>query len=78
MSDVRGRLITLLTPLAPGLAEHLRRVRELHELPADVKGQCLDVIGSEAAERGLNHDGSVNDYGAQLDELADALELDES
>jgi hypothetical protein len=35
------------------------------------------VLGHEAAERGLSRDGTPNRLGRELDELANALELDE-
>jgi hypothetical protein len=76
--DLRPRLIALLMRRgAEDLAQQLWLVRDVRELPADVRGHCLDVIDHEAAERGLNRDGTVNEYGCQLDELADALELDD-
>src|SRR5262245_57439468 len=42
-------------------------------IPAEVRGQILDVIGHEAAERGLDRDGTENQLGRELDELAEAL-----
>ena len=75
--DPRTRIIALLMRLAPDLAEKLWTVRDVRELPPDVKGQCLDVIGHEAAERGLHRDGRTTRYGDELDALA-AMLLDES
>jgi len=74
----RTRLIALLTRLAPDLAAQLWAVRDVRELPPDVRGQMLDVIGHHAAERGLSRDGTPNQLGRELDELADALDLDDA
>ena len=73
--DPRSRLIALLMRLAPDLAEKVWTVRDVRDLSDDVKGAIVDVLGHEAAERDLCRDGSVNDYGCQLDDLAEALEL---
>jgi hypothetical protein len=76
-SDPRTRLNALLMRLAPDLAAKLWAVRDVRELPADVRGEILDVIGHEAATRGLDRDGTVNRLGRELDELADALGVEE-
>jgi hypothetical protein len=79
LSDARGRLIAILLRLdAQDLAAKLWAVRDVHELPADVRGDILDVLGYEAMTRGLDRDGTVNPYGAKLDELAEAVGFDVS
>jgi len=77
MSDTRTRLIARLMHLAPDLAAQLWAARDVRELPADVRGQMLEVLGHEAAERGMSRDGTPNQLGRELDELADVL-LDET
>jgi hypothetical protein len=64
--------------LAPDLVEKLWTIRDVRELSDDVRGQMLDVIGHEAAERGLSRDGTPNQLGRELDELADVLLNDAS
>jgi len=54
-----------------------RRNRPVSYLPADERGEILDVIGHEAAERGLDQDGNPNRLGRALDELTDALGLND-
>jgi len=67
MSDPRTRLIGLLTRLgAVDLAGQVWNVRDVRELPPDVRGQMLDVIGHHAAERGTNMDGTPNQLGREL------------
>jgi hypothetical protein len=46
-------------------------------LPDAVKGEIADVLGHDAAERGLDGDGTLNKLGRELDESADALGLEE-
>lgn len=46
------------------------------ELPADVRGAILDVLGHEAAARGLDRDGTPNQLGRELDELGEAVGRD--
>jgi len=78
MTDPRPRLVALLMRLdLPDLAAQLWRCRDVRELPPDVRGQMLDVLGHHAAERGFDRDGTVNRLGRELDELAAALGLDE-
>jgi hypothetical protein len=67
--------MALLTRLAPDLAEKLWTVRDVRELPTNVRGEILDVLGHEAAARGLDHDGTPNRLGRELDDLVDALGL---
>ena len=75
---VTARLIAQLTWLgAVDLAGQLGAVRDVRELPADVRGQMLDVLGHHAAERALSRDGTPNQLGRELDELAQVLELDD-
>jgi hypothetical protein len=76
MTDPRTYLIALLMRLAPDLAAKLWTVRDVRELPEDVRGRIVDVLGHEAAERGLDRDGKDNQLGRELDELADALGLE--
>ena len=77
MSDARARLIAHLVRLdAADLAAQLRTVRSLHELQEAVRGDVLDVLGHEAAQRGFTSDGQPTVYGDELNELAAAL-LDE-
>ena len=59
---------------AADLAGQLWTVRDVRELPADVRGAICDVIGHDAAERGLGRDGTPNRYGWELDDLVDALD----
>lgn len=47
-----------------------RRHEARCELPAEVRGQILDVIGHEAAARGLDRHGIGNRYGVELDARA--------
>ena len=54
---------------------HLWQVRELRELPLDVRETIADLLGCEAASRGLDEDEMPNAYGVELGELFDALGL---
>jgi len=40
-----------------------------------VRGEIADVLGSEAAERGLDQEDAPNAYGVELGALFDALAL---
>ena len=76
MTDEHTQLVALLLRLgATDLAMQLS-VGDLHELPEDVRGEVLEVLGHEAAQRGFTRDGDPNAYGDELNELAAAL-LDE-
>ena len=75
--DPRTRLIARLIPLAPDLAAKLWGVRQVRDLPADVRGEIADVLGNEAAARGFDRYGRPNAYGDELDTLIEALGLDE-
>ena len=46
MTDPRTRLLALLMRLAPDLAEKLWSVRDVQELPADVRAAIYDVLGT--------------------------------
>jgi len=75
IDDRRSRLIALLTRLgAVDLVGPLWAVRDIRELPADVRGAICDVIGHHAAERGLDCDGTPNQLGRELDALVAALD----
>jgi len=76
MTDARTRLIALLMRLAPDLAAELWRVRDMRELPRDVREAIVDVLGHEAADRGLGADEEPNAYGRELDALVAALGFD--
>jgi len=69
MTDPRPRLIALLLRLdALDLAAQLWTVRDVRELPADVRAAIYDVLGTAAA-------GGWRER--ELDELAQVLEPDE-
>ena len=70
------QLVAMLMRLAPDLAAKLWTVSDLRELPEGVRGEILDVLGHEAAQKGFDRDGDPNAYGDELNELAAAL-LDE-
>ena len=63
--------------LAPDLAAQLWRVEDPRELPEEVRGAIVDVLGHECAERGLDADDEPNEYGRELDALVDSLGLDD-
>jgi hypothetical protein len=69
----RRRLVALLHRLAPDLAARAWRARDAYDLPAEVRGAMVDVLGFEAAGHGLRRDGTPNAYGDELDGLAEAL-----
>ena len=71
------RLSVVLRRLAPDLAAYLWRVRRVQELSHDVRGAMADVLGHEAAHRGLGPDDEPNQYGRDLDALVEALGLKE-
>ena len=75
--DPRPRLIALLVRLAPDVAAEFSAARDITDVPRDVRETAVDVIGHEAAERGISRDGTPNQLGRDLDELANAL-LDET
>ena len=71
--DERGRLAVIVQRLAPDLGAHLWQVRELRELPLDVREQIPHVLGCEAASHGLDESERPNAYGRELGVLFDAL-----
>jgi hypothetical protein len=74
----RTWLLALLTRLgAQDLAQQLSAVHDVRELP-DVRGAIVDVLGHEAASRGLSRDGTPNCYGDELDGLVEVLGQDDS
>jgi hypothetical protein len=74
LSDRRTRLIPLLIRLdAPDLASKLWSVRDVRELSPDVRGEILDMLGHEAATRGLGRDETPNQLGRELDAMAQAV-----
>ena len=50
----------------------------MRELAADVRGAIVDVLGHEAAQRGVNHDGTSNRLGRELDDLQGHLARQDS
>jgi len=69
----RSRLAIILQRLAPDLVASLWRVRRLRDLSLDVRETIADLLGCEAASRGLDEDEEPNAYGRELGELFDAL-----
>ena len=69
------RVAIVLQRIAPDLVAPLWRVRRLRDLPLDIRETIADVLGSEAASRGLGEDEAANEYGVELDELFKALGL---
>jgi len=67
--DERTRLAIILQRVAPDLAAPLWRVQQLRDLPLEVREEIGNVLGCEAAERGLDADERPNSYGAELGEL---------
>jgi len=50
-------------------------VRRLRDLPLETRKTIADLLGNEAAARGLDRDEAPNAYGVELGELFDALGL---
>jgi len=73
--DERKRLAVVLQRIAPHLVAPLWRVRRLRDLPVPVREKIAEVLGSEAASRGLDEDEVPNAYGVELGELFGALAL---
>ena len=72
----RTRLVALLTRFgAPDLAGRAWAVRDLGDLPPEVKGAILDALGYHSAEHRVDHDGNLNQLGRDLDEIVAALGL---
>ena len=73
--DPRTKLIALLMRLgAADLACQLWAVRDVRELPDDLRGAIVDVLGHEAAQRGLDGGDRLNAYGRELDALVGVLD----
>jgi hypothetical protein len=53
MSDVRKRLLAVLSDADPNLAAELRNVRDVCELPRPTREAICDALGHEVARRGL-------------------------
>ncbi len=75
MADERARLAVVLQRIAPDLIASLWRVRRLRDLPLETRKTIADLLGNEAAARGLDRDEAPNAYGVELGELFDALGL---
>ena len=75
VTDERARLAVVLQRIAPDLVAALWRVRELRELPLETRETIADLLGNEAASRGLDEDEEPNAYGEELGELFEALGL---
>ena len=75
VADDRARLAVVLQRIAPDLVAHLWQVRQLRHLPFDVRETVADLLGCEAASRGLDGDEEPNAYGRELGELFAALGL---
>ena len=77
MMDARKRLLAVLSDVAPDLAVALWNGRDVRELPRHIRGAICDVLGFEAARRGLDASEEPNAYGRELDALVEALRLDD-
>jgi hypothetical protein len=69
VAEERTRLAVVLQRIAPDLVAPLWRVRELHDLPLEVREEIGNVLGCEAAAYGLDADQAPNTYG-ETPELA--------
>ena len=78
MSDVRKRLLAILSEVDPNVAAELWNVRDVRELPRATREAICDALGHEAARCGLDGNEAPNDYGRELDALIEALGLDET
>jgi len=78
MTDVRKRLLAVLSDVAPDLAVALWNDRDIRELPRHIREDICDALGHEAARRGLDAKEQPNAYGRELDALVKALGLDET
>jgi hypothetical protein len=72
VADERARFAAILQRIAPDLVASFWRVHDLRDLPLDVREQIGDVLGREAADRGLDQDENPNAYGRELGELFEA------
>jgi hypothetical protein len=75
MSDVRKRLLAVLSDADPNLAAELWNVRDVWDLPRETREAICDALGHEAARRGLDANEMPNAYGRELDSRIDALGL---
>src|SRR5262249_34534355 len=71
----RGRLRYLTHVRRAGIA--LYQLVCDHELPPEIRGAMIDVLGYECADYGLTADERLNAYGRELDALVAAID-DES
>ena len=78
MTDVRKRLLAILSDVAPELAVALWNDRDVRELPRHIREAICDALGHEAARRGLDANEKPNAYGREIDALVAALGLEES
>lgn len=77
-ADQHSKLHAMLRRVgAEDLAMEVAAVFDVRELSSDVKGAIIDTLGAEAAARGFDRAGRVNAFGRELDELAEALGLEE-
>ena len=77
MTNVRKRLLAVLSDVAPDLAVALWNGRDIGELPRNIRLAICDALGHEAARRGLDANEEPNVYGRELHALVKALVLDE-
>jgi len=77
MTDVRKRLLAVLSDVAPELAVALWNDRDVRDLPRHIRLAICDVLGREASRRGLDASEERNAYGRELDAVVEALALDE-
>jgi hypothetical protein len=67
--------LAVLQRLAPDLAKGLWRAHHVRELPLRARQEIADVLGHEAASRGLGVGDEANAYGRELGALVEALGL---
>jgi hypothetical protein len=71
--DDRARLAVILQADRARPRRTLWRVKKLHDLPVAWREEVANVLGCEAAARGLGADEVPNAYGVELGELFNAL-----
>ena len=59
------------------LAVELPRIRDVGDLPRDLREAIADVLGHECGQRGLDRDEEPNAYGRVIEALVESLGLDE-